>query len=186
MEDRAYARYVERHYALIDKLKEVGLPKPGEQFRLVTRRSFNAIQFLEYIASEEKILDLKMAIYSINFNAAKILVALINDGRIKKVEILMSNLRNKAHREKEEVIKQMFIEHPRISLFFAQSHAKTFACRTSKGNYYTCEGSGNLAYNSRVEQYVIDNDKGLYEFSCSWMKEIKVFLEGHKELEVTK
>ncbi len=184
MDDRALARYTERHYALIAKLEELGLPKPGQQFRLITRRTFNAIQFLEYIASREKIIDLKMAIYSINYNAAKILVRLIDEGRIERVEILMSNLRNKAHREKEEIIKKMFIGHNKISIFFASSHAKMFSCVTSEGNYYTCEGSGNLAFNSRVEQYVIDNDKELYDFSCSWMEDIKIFLEGKKELEI--
>ena len=58
-----------------------------------------------------------------------------------------------------------------------------FSCSTSKDNYYTLEGSGNLAYNSRVEQYVIDNDKAMYDFSCSWMNDIKIFLEGKMELD---
>jgi len=183
MEDRALVRYTEKHYALIDKIEELGLPKPGQEFRLVTRRTFNAIQFLEYIVrKEESIVDLKMAIYSINYYAAKILMALINEGKINKVEILMSNLRNKAHREKEEIVKNLFMGHPNISLFFCSSHAKLFSCETAQGNFYTLEGSGNLAYNSRIEQYVIDNDKALYEFSCSWMRDIKVFLE-EKSLE---
>lgn len=187
MEDRALVRYCERHYALIDKLQELGLPSPGQQFRLVTRRTFNAIQFLEYIVQKEKvILDLRMAIYSINYHAAKILVGLVEDKSIRKVEILMSNLRNKAHREKEEIVKGMFLGHPNINLFFASSHAKMFSCRTAKGNYYTIEGSGNLAYNSRVEQYVIDNDKGMYDFSRQWMKDIKVFLKDSKEFEQPK
>lgn len=182
MEDTAIARYAERHYALINKLQEIGLPAPGQQFRLVTRRTFNAIQFLEYIVrKEETIIDLKMAIYSINYYAAKILYAMVDAGKIQHVEILMSNLRNKAHREKEEIIKKLFMGPPHISMFFCSSHAKMFSCHTIGHNYYTLEGSGNLAFNSRVEQYVIDNDKGMYDFSCSWMKDIKVFLEGKKE-----
>ena len=185
MEDRSFVRYTEKHTALIAKIEELGLPAPGQQFRLITKRTFNAIQFLEYIAEQETITDLKMAIYSINFHAAKILIDLINTGKIQQAEILMSNLRNKAHREKEEIVRKMFLDHPRIILFFASSHAKTFSCSTAKGNYYTLEGSGNLAYNSRLEQYVIDNDKALYDFSCSWMSEIKVFLDGKKELEFT-
>lgn len=184
MEDRAMVRYVEKHHALISKLSELGLPLPGQQFRLITRRTFNAIQFLEYIVSEEKkILDLRMAIYSINYYAARLLLAMIDKEDIEKVDILMSSLRNKAHREKEEIVKNLFIEHPKISLFFCSSHAKIFSCRTAKGNFYTLEGSGNLANNSRIEQYVIDNDKDLYEFSCSWMDDIKIFLaeEEHRD-----
>jgi len=182
MEDKAFERFCERHYALIAKLQEIGLPKPGHQFRLVTRRTFNAIQMLEYIAKQERITDLKIAIYSINYHAAKILLKLINCGKIVRAEILMSNLRNSAHREKEEIIKNMFVQHPRIDIFYCSSHAKTFSCATEQGNYYTVEGSGNLAYNSRVEQYVIDNDEGMYRFSCAWMTEIREYLQGTKEL----
>lgn len=185
MEDKAFVRYCDKHYALINKLADIGLPKPGEQIRLVTRRTFNSIQFIEYIVQKQTIESMHLAIYSINFNAAKILLQLVTEQRIKKIHILMSNLRNKAHREKEEIIKNMFAHHPNISLFFCSSHAKVFSCKTAEGNYYTLEGSGNMAYNSRVEQYVIDNDKGMYEFTCEWFAEIKEFLRGTKELEDT-
>ena len=181
MEDNAFTRFCEKHYALIEKLDDIGLPCPGQQIRLVTRRTFNSIQFIEYIAAREQIIDMKIAIYSINFNAAKILLELVNTQKIGTVEILMSNLRNKAHREKEEIIKKMFTDHPRISLFFCSSHAKAFSCCTTAGNFYTLEGSGNMAYNSRVEQYVIDNDEQMYKFTGQWMSDIKKFLAGSKE-----
>ena len=183
MADRKYARYCQRHAQMVKNVDEIGLPAPGQQFRIVTRRTFNAIQFLEYICRRETILDLKMAIYSINFHAAVLLSDMVTQGHIKQCEVLMSNLRNQAHREKEEIVKKLFTDHPRIDLFFCSSHAKMFSCQTERGNYYTCEGSGNLAYNSRVEQYVIDNDEGLYRFSCSWIGDIKRFLSGKRELE---
>ncbi|MBL3529733.1 MAG: hypothetical protein JMN27_18785 [gamma proteobacterium endosymbiont of Lamellibrachia anaximandri] len=104
IDDKAFKRFIEKHYALISKLDDVGLPKPGEQIRLVTKRTFNSIQFIEFIANRETIIDMKAAIYSINFNAAKILLELVNSEKIQSVEILMSNLRNKAHREKEEIM----------------------------------------------------------------------------------
>lgn len=184
MDDRMFEKYQAKFSAVVARLDDVGLPKPGQQYRLITRRSFNAIEMLDYIARGERILDLKIAIYSINFYAAQIMMDLVNSGRIERVEILMSNLRNKAHREKEEILKKQFIAHPRISLFYCNSHAKLMACRTESGNHYLIEGSGNHAFNSRVEQYVIDNDPALYDFTCSWMREIKEFLADKKELEI--
>lgn len=70
--------------------------------------------------------------------------------------------------------------------FFCSSHAKIMCCKTQQGNYYTIEGPGNLAYNSRVEQYVIDNCRDVYEFSTGWIREIKQFLQEKesKELEI--
>jgi hypothetical protein len=185
MPDSALSRYVEQHQKLIANLAEIGLPKKGQQFRLVTRRTFNAIQFLEYIAAREKITALKIAIYSINYAAADILIKLIDGGKIEKAEILMSNLRNAAHREKEVIIKNRMINHPAIDLFFCSSHAKVFSCQTENENYYTVEGSGNLAYNSRIEQYVIDNDKTLFDFTCRWFRDIREHIKNKKEYQLT-
>lgn len=179
MADKSIVRYCERHYMLIEEIRKIGLPQPGQQFRLVTRRTFNAIQFLEYICERETVVDLRMAIYSINFAAAKILVDLVLNGYVQRATILMSNLRNKAHREKEEITKKLFMQTPGIDLFFCSSHAKTMAMRTKQGNFYSIEGSGNLAYNARVEQYVIDNDAGMFHFSAAWMDEIRAFLKSH-------
>ena len=184
MSDKLFKRFADKHYSLIDELRDISFPKKGQQFRLITRRTFNSIQFIDLIAENEIIEQMTIVIYSINFNAAKILVGLVNSGRIKKLDVMMSNLRNKAYREKEEIVKNELTAHENITLFFCSSHAKIFTCRTDAGNYYTLEGSGNMAYNSRVEQYVIDNDKGLYDFTVSWVDSIKKFLHGKKELEV--
>jgi len=184
MADRMYQKFCRKHYALIADMAQIGLPDVGHQFRLVTRRSFNAIQFVEFVANNETIVDLRMVVYSINFQAAEKLVELIDAGKIKGAEILISNLRNGAHREKERVMKDLFMSHEKIKLFYCSSHAKLLSCSTEQGNHYTIEGSGNMSNNSRVEQYVIDNDEGLFEFTCAWMNEIKEFLKGKKELEV--
>lgn len=181
MPDSKYLRYCGKSAKLIAFIADIGLPAPGQQMRLVTRRNFNAMQFLQYIAEREVITDLKLVIYSINANADKVLVELIDDNRILNAQILMSNLRNKAHRVKEQITKDSFLNHPRIDLFFASSHAKVFSCATEQGNYYTVEGSGNMSYNSRVEQYVVDNDIAMYQFTCQWIAEIKTFLKDKAE-----
>jgi hypothetical protein len=187
MPDSKYIRYCDKSARLIAYIAELGLPEPGQQMRLVTRRNFNAMQFLQYIAEREVITDLKLVIYSINAHAAKLLVELIDSDRILNCQILMSNLRNKAHRDKEQITKDMFINHPRIDLFFASSHAKVFSCATEQGNHYTVEGSGNMSYNSRVEQYVVDNDIAMFQFTCQWIADIKEFLKDKKEsLSITK
>lgn len=98
--------------------------------------------------------------------------------------ILMSNLRNKAHREKEQITRDLFANNPKIDLFFASSHAKITAIKT-KNNHYVLEGYGNMSFNSRIEQYIIDNDKTLFDFTLNWINEIKEFLKGKKELILT-
>lgn len=186
VEDRLLRIYREKKTKVIEKISEIGLPRKEEQFRLLTKRSFNSVEFLQFIAEKEVVEKVNLAVYSINFAAAIEILRLINEGRIKKMSVMMSNLRNKGHREKEQIIKTKFTDNKQIELFYCCSHAKVMTTKTANDNYYCIEGSGNLTNSSRVEQYVIDNSKEIFDFSESWMKDIKEFLieKKIKELEV--
>lgn len=181
-EDKILRVYKEKTAKIISHVSELGLPKKNEQLRIITKRSFNAIAFLQWVIENEGIIDEALfCIYSINHEASVIIDQLVTSGKIKTATILMSNLRNKAHRAKEQLTKDYFINNPNIELIFASSHSKitSFKCGD---NYYTIEGSGNLSYNSRIEQYIIDNDELIFNFTKQWIEEIKIFLEGKKEL----
>lgn len=182
--DRMLKVYKEKTAKVIENLQFIGLPKKNEQLRLITKRSFNSIAFLEWVMSKEGIVDEALfCIYSINHEASVIINDMVSCGKIKTATILMSNLRNKAHRAKEEATKNYFINNPNIELIFASSHSKIMSFKSGE-NYYTVEGSGNLSYNSRIEQYVIDNDKLIFDFTKDWVQEIKTYLKGKKELEI--
>lgn len=185
LDDEKYKKFIEKTYQVIEKIEELGLPKPNEQIRIVTFKSFNAAVFLAHICKTEEIEQLNLVVYSINGEAAKLINNLVLEGRIKKCVILMSNLRNKAHRKKEQITRDNFVDNPNVDLFFASAHSKIMTMKTKSGKYYTLEGSGNLSFNSRVEQYVLDNDKKLFEFTCNWMLKIKEYLKDKKELVLT-
>lgn len=180
-----YKHSVKSTFDIIHDIEKLQIPKDGEQIRIVTFKSFNTVLFLKHICETETIEHLILAVYSFNYDASVLINDLVNSGKIKRATILMSNLRNKAHRKKEQLTRDMLVDNPNIDLFFASSHAKIMAMKTSKGNHYVLEGSGNLSFNSRVEQYVFDNNKQLFEFHNNWMKEIKAFLKDKKELVLT-
>lgn len=184
-EDEKYKKFIEKTYQVIQKVEEIGLPKENEQIRLVTFRSFNAAVFLKYISENFKIKNIILVVYSINGEAAQMINSLIQNTEIESCKILMSNLRNKAHRQKEQITRDIFVENPKVDLFFASAHSKIMAIKTHCGNNFVLEGSGNLSFNSRIEQYVLDNDKKLYEFTDNWTDNIKVFLKDKKELVLT-
>lgn len=53
-----------------------------------------------------------------------------------------------------------------------QNHAKvTLLDNAGLGVWLVVEGSANLTSNPRTEQYVITNDRGLWEFHRGWMEE---------------
>lgn len=183
-EDKLLRIYKEKTCLVIEKLSGIGLPKKNEQLRLITKRSFNAIALLEWVISLEGNIDEALfCIFSINYEASVIIDTFIKSGKIKTATILMSNLRNIAYRKKEEATKNMFVNNPKVELIFASSHAKILSFK-SGDNYYTVEGSGNLSYNNQIEQYVIDNDKVLFDFTKEWIEEIKKHLKGKKSLTV--
>jgi hypothetical protein len=168
-------------FEIIHKAIDVIFPKKDEQLQIVTFKSFNAALFLQHLSILEQIEEMYISAYSLNYESAEIISNLCTTQNIK-CEILISNLRNQAYRKKEEMTKQMFIQNKNIKLFFCSSHAKIISVKTKEGNFYTIQGSGNLSFNSRVEQYVIDNNQGVFDFTKKWFSEIRLFLQDKKEL----
>ena len=183
MADRILRRESARRRAVIERIAEIGLPEPGEQIRLVTMRNFTAIEILQYIAGSQVITDCVIVLYSLSrANAAK-LRDMVVKGKIKRALFLVSALRNTAAVQKEESVTRILAGTPGVELFFASSHAKIVTCATDKGNFYTLEGSGNLASNSRIEQYCFDNDEALYRFHCDWIAKVRS-QKGSEEYEM--
>jgi len=185
IETEKYKNQVEKTYQIIKQIEDIGMPKSNEQLKLITFKTFNSVLFLKHIAEKEKINNIIIVVYSINHEAAKIINDMIINKTIKNATILISNLRNKAHRVKEQLTRDLFVNNPNIDLFFCQSHAKIISMETENGNYYTIEGSGNLSFNSRIEQYSIENSKDYYLFNKNWILKIKDFLKNKKELILT-
>jgi len=182
-DDKVLHRYLKKTHQVIRYIDEMTLPSAGGQIRLVTKRSFNTIAFLTYICSQQPVEFMYLVVFSINYEAALIIEKLLRDRKIKNAEILISNIRNYGHRDKERAVKELFVNNPHCKLFFCSSHAKVIALQAGS-NYYVVEGSGNLTYNSRIEQYVIDNDKELFDFTRDWMLGIKNYLTELKAKEL--
>ena len=108
LENPKYKKFVEKTNSIIYELEDIGLPREKEQIRVVTFKSFNAAVFLKHIFDREEVDELLLVVYSINHEAAKMINDMVNKQSIKTT-ILMSNLRNKAHRKKEQLTRDMFV-----------------------------------------------------------------------------
>jgi hypothetical protein len=170
LSDKLLKRYVNKTCQIIEKIKEIGLPKQGEQLRLITTKAFNSIAIIKHIADRETIKSGKLVIFAINQYAARLLIDLKKEGKLNNTVLIVSSIRNPGIKAKciaVELLKEHF------KIIFITSHAKIAILETEKGNYYNIEGSGNFSYNARLEQYVIDNEKGLFGFSNQWIKEVE-------------
>lgn len=170
IEDKLLKRFVEKTTSVIKRVNEIGLPQQGEQIRLITTSAFNSVAIIKMIAECETIKSAKLVIFAINQHAAKILIELKEKGLLKNTILVISSIRNAGVKDKSIAV-EMLKKH--FEIIFITSHAKIAILETEKGNYYSIEGSGNFSYNARLEQYVIDNDKKLFNFSNEWIKEVE-------------
>ena len=168
--DKMLKRFVKKNYQVIEKVAQIGLPRPGEQLRLITVKAFNTISIVKYIADQEIIRSAKFVIFAINRYAAQVLIDLKKQRKLNNTILIISSLRNAGIKDKSIAI-EMLEKH--FNILFIVSHAKIAILETEKGNYYNIEGSGNFSFNARLEQYIIDNDKGVYDFSEQWIKDIE-------------
>jgi hypothetical protein len=169
--DKTFKKFIEKSFDVIKKIDEIKLPQKNEQLRLITNKPFNSISIIQYIAEKETIEEIIFVIFAINQYAAKVICDLYKNGKIKKAIIIVSSIRNAGHKSKSiavDMLKKFF------DVIYVNSHAKITLIKT-KDNYYNIEGSGNMSFNGRFEQYVIDNDKKFFDFSREWIKEIEKY-----------
>jgi len=166
--DKLLKKFKEKNCQIIKKVKEIGLPKNNEQIRLITTKAFNAISIISHIANHEIIKEAIFVIFAINKEAAKVLIELKQQGHFKKCQLVISSIRNAGIKAKSQAVELL---KPHFDIIFITSHAKITILKTEKNNY-SIEGSGNFSWNARLEQYIIDNDIELYNFSKEWMLEI--------------
>jgi len=182
MPEKLYKKFQEKTTKVIARVIEIGLPKKGEQLRLITTSAFNSIAIIKHIADQEKIISAKLVIFAINQSAAKILIELKNEGKLNNCILVISSIRNAGIKDKSIAV-EMLKDH--FEIIFITSHAKINILETEKGNYYSIEGSGNFSYNARLKQYIIDNDKKLFDFSNEWIKEVEKLKKKKKSLNLT-
>jgi hypothetical protein len=173
LSDKLFKKFTKKNLQVIRKVKEIGLPDKYEQLRLITTHPFNSISIVDYISKSEIIEDAIFVIFAINQSAARMLINMKESGRILKAKFIISSIRNAGHVSKSlavDMLKEHFTD-----LIYVNSHAKISLLKTNKDNYYNIEGSGNFSFNGRLEQYIIDNDIELYDFSKDWIKEIEQY-----------
>ena len=149
-------------------------PKPGEQWRIVTEKAFNAYAFMRSVLEEGGIDELYIAIYRINEPTVRSLIDLIDKGSIKHATFIISSFFNQTQRPEQWAIMlaNYCASHEDTTTFaYLHNHSKC-VCAKQGDNYYVFEGSGNMSDNARIEQYTYENSKQVYDFHSSWMREV--------------
>lgn len=169
---RRVLRNDQRSFQIADSLNNLcPRPKEGEQYRIITEKSFNAYAFICSLLDEE-IEDLHLAIYRINEPTVVSLIAMLDDGRIRRASFIISSFFNQTKKPEKwaNMLATYCQQHPENTKFaYLHNHAKVAAVRTAKGECFVFEGSGNMSDNARIEQYTYEQSSETYNFHCKWM-----------------
>ncbi len=158
-------QFLKLHGERIESIKHLSnrFPRDGEAVCLWTVNSFNAFTFIPYIIKECGIIEeLIISTYSINIRIIDALVKLIDSGKIKQVEIFISDSIRSMNAKVHDHL-MAFTENKPVRIIFAWNHSKIALIKTAD-HYFDVEGSGNWGENAKHEQYVFFNSRTIYEF----------------------
>jgi hypothetical protein len=146
----------------LENFKEIKeLPAKNEQIRIITNKGLNTVTALLLIIQKEgQIENCIITSYRMNKTAIQIVKELLISKRILNLNILLQvNLLKMVSGLVDDLkgLKQY------CNIVYTNNHTKIMTCKT-KDNYYTFEGSGNMSSNAQIEQYLLENNKEVYDF----------------------
>ena len=159
------SKHLVTHFEKVANLQEdlSRVPTPGEFFFLQSDGSFNAFTFIPLIARRTPIKELFACTYSISRRVVDSLIEMHDKGMIEQLTLLVNDGILSRNPVTMDNLKAMASTRPNVHVFLAWSHAKVCLMRTHDF-HYVVEGSGNWSENAHYEQYLLANDKGLYDF----------------------
>jgi len=175
LEQKAIKRVIKNnnlHYLKAKALSDLCVkPLPNEQYRIVTEKQFNAYALILYLLQTEIIEELNIAIYRINEPTVVSIIELIEQGKIKRANFVISNFFNQTKKPEKWAIllRDYCSKSDKCTHRYTHNHAKVVTIKTNSG-YYVFEGSGNMSDNARIEQYVFENNKDVFDFHTNWIK----------------
>lgn len=141
------------------------------QYRIVTSMSFNAITVIQYLLKYYQITEMSIAVFRMNNKAFDYLKEFILKDDVPSnilVSIFFSN--NKKYERWAKELMDLGRNQINVNVGYGNTHTKIFICKTKCGKHIVFEGSGNITHNERLEQYIYENNKQVYDFHKSWIE----------------
>ncbi|HVS73155.1 MAG TPA: hypothetical protein VHQ47_18010 [Phycisphaerae bacterium] len=150
------------------------LPKPGVSLHAIVKGNyplFDTVGAILRIIAPAAIDELWLATLGFSMKNANNLFAMLDDGDVRRVRVLCSCYFRSLS---AEIYNPMAagLEKRGHEILAMRTHAKIILASTSAGHFITIESSANLRSCRNVEQFVLTNDAGLYEFHRGWMQQL--------------
>lgn len=165
-------KFLEVHNHKLESIKHLvgNLPEENEIFFIWTMKSFNAFTFIPYLVKYAGEIDeLVISTYSINKRIISALIRLIDAGKIKQVQINISeSVKHRMPAVVDELNSVVAQRKNLIKVYYSWVHAKVALVRIGSVKYII-EGSGNWAENAKHEQYIFLRNGKVFDFRKQWI-----------------
>lgn len=167
--------YKRLKYAYAEQLVDDIDFKSLDRVYCIVAGSFVFSDFIEAFVVKNNILVEEMIISTLSYSQHSIdgLQNLINGDYVKKLYLIVSDYFF-AH-ERNKLIKNTYEQldvDDKFQLAAAGTHCKTYQFKTSGGKHIIIHGSINLRSSSNIEQFVIEDNKELYDFNKEYQMRI--------------
>lgn len=148
------------------------LPDKGWAFHIVANGKYDFWSFVPHIQKLIGSMGLEFyaSTWTMSRNNAVEMVKLFDEGKIGTINLLTGlYFKRRETAVYATILHAIRKRNQRYAAF--KNHAKVLLLSDGE-DYIIVEGSANLTGNPRLEQYIISNQKGLYDFHAGWMMEM--------------
>jgi len=150
------------------------LPATGEVLHVVSNGKFDFWTWVPVLIrlSGGKVEHLFASTWTLSRANANEMLRMLNAGDIGMVTLLTGEeFKSRETAVYGTLVEGLLKKHQRY--MSCPNHAKVLLLRNSAtATWLTVEGSANFTSNPRIENYVITNERSVFEFHHAWMEEI--------------
>lgn len=148
-------------------------PEPGKSYHLISNGGYDFFTFIPVLVEYMGFANVFYgSTWTMNRNNVQMLFQMVDKGQIREAAILTGLY----FKRREAGVYSMLLNGMMKRGFkykCFENHSKiTLLGNEETNDWIIIEGSANYTANPRLEQYVINNHKGLFDFHKSWMDEV--------------
>lgn len=156
--------------------------KEGSRYNCIVAGNFVFGDFIEafVVNNNAKCINMTISTLSLDQNNVDSLRNLITGGFVEELNLIVSDYFYSHERGSliPYIYKELDIED-RFQLAVAGSHTKIAMFETSGGKKIVIHGSANLRSSSNIEQFIIEENKELYDF---WLEYHNLIIKEYKTI----
>jgi hypothetical protein len=149
-----------------------GFPTEKQYFAIKTNGTSDCGSIFTYALQEwEEITEMYLATWTISKQNIKRLKEAVESGKLKNLTMVFSSTLKGANPALYASLVGTLKQFENVKLKEINSHAKTFSISNGT-DFITVSGSANWSENPRIENFLILNDKNLFNHHKDWMSEL--------------